>query len=116
MSERTVQVYRVTHVAERVVEDDGIYEDSVDMLRDILGAARQGLLEFESTDHDFVALEFDAEGGMKIHVIQVEGLERLPPKDARLPDPVPPPPPPRRLEESSRRVPRRTTRKPRRSR
>lgn len=117
MSERTVHVYRVTHVTERVVEDDGIYDDDVDMLRDILEAARRGILEFERPDADFIAMIFEGDDNrLKIRLLEVEGLDNFPPKDERLPDPVPPPAPPRRLDETARRVPRRTTtRKPRRS-
>lgn len=115
MSEKTVHVYRVTHVAEHLVEDDGIYDDDVDMLRDVLGAARQGRLEFEPTDADFVALNFDEKGGTKIHVLKIDGIV-APEKSPRLPTPEPPPALPRKLDDvPSPRPVRRPTRGRRRS-
>lgn len=99
--ERIIHVYRVTHVAEHVVEDDGIYEDDVDLLRDVLGAARQGSLEFERSDCDFVALNHGEDATMTVKLIEVEGLEeRLTAKSS---EGLPPPEAvavPRQLDES----------------
>ena len=73
MSERIVHVYRTAEVAEYVVDDDGIYEDDVDMLRDVLEAARGGLLDFAPTEAEFVAMTWTEDSAMTVRAVFPEG-------------------------------------------
>lgn len=73
MSERIVHVYRTTEVAEYVVDDDGIYEDDVEMLRDVLEAAGAGLLEFAPTEAEFVVMTWNEDSAMTVRAAFPEG-------------------------------------------
>jgi hypothetical protein len=77
MSERLLHVYRVTEVAEWEVEDDGIYDDDADMMRDVLEAANQGLLEFEVSDAGFVVMVWDEDSRLVVRAVEElpEGAE-----------------------------------------
>jgi hypothetical protein len=76
MSERIIHVYRVTEVAEYHVDDDGIYEDDADMLRDVIEAADQGLLDFEASEARFVSMIWDEENRMVVREVVGDGVER----------------------------------------
>lgn len=76
MSERIIHVHRVTEVAEYHVEDDGIYEDDADMLRDVIEAADQGLLDFEASEARFVAMIWDEENRMVVREVAGDGVEK----------------------------------------
>jgi hypothetical protein len=74
MSERVIHVYRTTEVSEYVVEDDGIYEDDFDMLRDVVDAAKGGLLEFSPTEAEFVVMTWWGEdSAMTVRAVFPEG-------------------------------------------
>lgn len=73
MSEHVVHVYRVVEVAEHFVEDDSIYEDSVEMLRDVVDAAKSGLLEFEPAESEFVVMTWDEDSKMTVRAVEVDG-------------------------------------------
>lgn len=115
MSERVVHVYRVVSVAEHVVEDDGVYEDEVDLLRDVLEAARAGLLEFEPSEENFLAVTFDERNVMRVTPIVDASLTGRAPAPERevetSPPPAPEPPNPVRVTPpaSPRRRGRRST-------
>lgn len=70
MSERLLQVYRVTEVAEWAVSDDGIYEDDAEMMQDVLTAAKQGQLEFEVSDAQFVVMVWDEENRLVVRAVE----------------------------------------------
>lgn len=76
MSERIVHVYRVTDVAEFVVDDDGIYEDDVEMLRDVVEAAKQGVLEFGPPDAEFVVMTWGEDSTMTVRAVVPEGAPK----------------------------------------
>jgi hypothetical protein len=76
MSERHIHVYRTTEVAEYHVDDDGIYEDDADMLRDVIEAADQGILDFEAADARFVAMVWDEENQLVVREVVGEGVKR----------------------------------------
>lgn len=73
MSERILHVFRTTEMAEYVVEDDGIYEDDTDMLRDILEAAKGGLLDFAPTEAEFVVMTWNEDSAMTVRAAFPEG-------------------------------------------
>jgi hypothetical protein len=82
MSERFLHVYRVTEVAEWHVEDDGIYEDDAEMLRDVLEAAGQGVLEFAPSDAGYVAMVWDEDSRLVVRAVEESDL----PEDAERTD------------------------------
>jgi hypothetical protein len=63
----------VTDVAEHVVDDDGIYEDDVDMLRDVVEAAKCGMLEFSATEAEFVVMTWTEDSAMTVRAVFPEG-------------------------------------------
>lgn len=73
MSERIIHAYRTIEVAEFVVDDDGIYEDDDDMLRDVLEAAKTGLLDFAPTECEFVAMTWNEDSAMTVRAVFPEG-------------------------------------------
>lgn len=73
MSERIIHVYRTTAVAEYVVDDVEIYEDDTDMLRDVLEAAKGGLLEFGPTEAEFVAMTWNEDSALTVRAVFPEG-------------------------------------------
>jgi hypothetical protein len=73
MSERVLHVYRTTEMAEYVVEDDQIYEDDTDMLRDVLEAAKANLLEFVPTEAEFVVMTWNEDSAITVRAAFPEG-------------------------------------------
>lgn len=77
---RHLHVYRVTEVAEWEVEDDNIYDDDAEMLGDVIEAAQQGVLDFEPSDAEYVAMIWDEDNRLVIKVVEEElpeGVEQL---------------------------------------